>query len=85
MAPTAHTNTFSFFDDVKVEASTLQPRDQFHHWSGTGGLWTVDAILKDGRIKVHSDLGQTRYFTTEYIDAKGARLFLRGADRPISK
>lgn len=63
-----------------VVASSLAPRDQFHHWSKTGGLWAVDARLRDGRIKCHSDLGAVRYFTTAYLDAKGIRLIVRGED-----
>lgn len=83
MAPTA--TTFSFDDNVQIQAADLAVRDQFHHWSKTGGVWTVDAKLRDGRIKVHSDMGQTRYFTPEFIDSKGARLHVRGVDRPLPK
>jgi len=66
---------FAFENAPIVKAADLSRGDRFHHWSPTGGIWKVVAILRDGRIKCVSDMGATRNFTPEFIDERGARLY----------
>lgn len=61
-----------------IPAAELVKGDVIHHWSPTGGTWKVDALLRDGRLRLVSDLGAVRYLTPAAIDAKGARLHHRG-------
>lgn len=68
------------FDEAPiVPAADLRRGDKVHHWSPTGGTWKVEAVLRDGRLRLVSDMGAVRYFTAEALDAKGARLHSRSA------
>lgn len=73
----AATYRYAFSTAPIVPAKELKRGDRIHHWSPTGGVWKVEAILRDGRIKMVSDLAAVRYFQPEFIDEKGARLYSR--------
>jgi len=78
-ADTVAAARFAFDEAPIVPAAELQRGDRLHHWSPTGGVWKVDAILRDGRFRLVSDMGAVRYFTAAALDEKGARLHSRAA------